>query len=475
MQGSDWLVPRYTPKAIWTGVVPPSGIAEASISLPAPLSGQAHRIELQATFSMLATSPGIQLAPLQRRSNSLAVTLLSDDIMAPAPGDRIYVDDSAAPGGDGRSWGSALTSFDLALRMASGSPDQPAEIWIAQGIYKALAVPYSNQAIFTPQSNLHIYGGFQGNETETSARVPFAFPTVLSADRLGDDLAGGYNRTDNESTLIALPYGSPAENLVIDGLEFRGCRYGGFSVSVNRALFIPAGDVTIQWCTFVDNQMTAMYLSGGGEFLVRNCRFLGNSSPNFFPNCIGGGSQGALRIQGCLFEQNNSQVIPTRGLLMTLYSFESGVVEVLNCTFRNNRYALAGSSNCGLSGSLLHFDTSIRLVNNIFYENGCGSGDPTEIEIAPSGNLVEAEYNCFETTPSWAYSPTNVFVDPQFVSPTDSHLQPSSPLIDAGDSHAVPSEFLLALDGYWRVADDPLAPNSGLGYTRFVDFGAYER
>jgi hypothetical protein len=57
----------------------------------------------------------------------------------------------------------------------------------------------------------------------------------------------------------------------------------------------------------------------------------------------------------------------------------------------------------------------------------------------------------------------------------DLRLAPNSRLIDAGNSTAVPASVTVDLDGQPRFADLLATPATGIGGTRVVDMGGYER
>src|SRR5262249_53217403 len=56
----------------------------------------------------------------------------------------------------------------------------------------------------------------------------------------------------------------------------------------------------------------------------------------------------------------------------------------------------------------------------------------------------------------------------------DLHLQPDSPLVDAGSNSALPVDVMTDLAGNNRFQDVPTTPDSGEGTAPIVDIGAYE-
>jgi len=99
----------------------------------------------------------------------------------------LYVNGSAAPGGDGLSWERAFTSLQNALSAASGGAVK--EIWVARGTYKPAEPNGAREATFQLINGVGIYGGFAGDETSRTHRNPRENVTILSGDLNGDDEA----------------------------------------------------------------------------------------------------------------------------------------------------------------------------------------------------------------------------------------------------------------------------------------------
>lgn len=97
---------------------------------------------------------------------------------------RWYVDASAAPGGDGSTWGQAFAHLQDALAAAFGIPDETHEIWVAAGTYhpdRSMSNPQGSGdplTTFDLLGSTSIFGGFSGGETDRNQRDPTANTTI---------------------------------------------------------------------------------------------------------------------------------------------------------------------------------------------------------------------------------------------------------------------------------------------------------
>ncbi|MCA9286779.1 MAG: hypothetical protein KDA22_16260, partial [Phycisphaerales bacterium] len=94
-----------------------------------------------------------------------------------------FVDASAAPRGDGRTWATAFDSLEVGI--AALVAGEATELWVAQGTY----VPTEPSEPGTPRSVQFvlpaggtIYGGFAGDEQSLEERDWTSHPTILSGD-----------------------------------------------------------------------------------------------------------------------------------------------------------------------------------------------------------------------------------------------------------------------------------------------------
>lgn len=123
----------------------------------------------------------------------------------------VYYVKQGSVNGNGSSWANAFNNLDSALA-AANSNGQANQIWVAKGTYKpsivyapngitggAYGVNTPNLKTFDLPSNVSIYGGFKGDETNLNARNRDANPTILSGDLAGDDINDPDHTQTNKS------------------------------------------------------------------------------------------------------------------------------------------------------------------------------------------------------------------------------------------------------------------------------------
>jgi predicted outer membrane repeat protein len=194
----------------------------------------------------------------------------------------IYVDDNAAPGGNGSSWDSAYSSLADALKDAD---TDNAQVWMAGGTYK----PEGEQrdATFKIPDGVRVYGGFAGNESSLDQRVAGSHETTLDGD-LGAQ--GDYR--DNAYHVV-----TGGNDITLDGLSVRngnadGNGYDGHGGGMVNYANQPQGrpdqeqgftNIAINNVTFADNRAKdggAMYNYGRSDIDLTNSVFAGNFAEN---------------------------------------------------------------------------------------------------------------------------------------------------------------------------------------------------
>ncbi|MBK7304584.1 MAG: hypothetical protein IPI90_15405 [Saprospiraceae bacterium] len=271
----------------------------------------------------------------------------------------VYVNVSATGTKDGSSWKDAFTDLQTAIDVAA----EGSELWIAKGTYRPSgAVPITNG--FTLKSNLSLYGGFAGTETNLNQRDVNKNLTTISGDKNGDDdpADNKKNRTDNaKHTFYA---GSAVINTSLDGLTISGGSTAG-STGVNDDRrgggFLCFGAVAITNCVFKNNYGYyggGFYPRGGvANFILKDCLLTDNTAD------FGGGmyivTPGGL-VDNCRFEANQSASYGTG-----IYIASSGTI-IQNSVFESN--VMTGTTNAGGAGIYMSGSTS-SLVNVKFIGN----------------------------------------------------------------------------------------------------------
>jgi hypothetical protein len=178
-------------------------------------------------------------------SNALDFTLTEARI--------IYVSPQGNDANNGLSWATAKRTVQAGINAATPSTAGGAQVWVKAGVY--------NERI-NLRSEVHVYGGFAGNETTRAQRNLLANESVL------DGQAGG--------TVVTVPMNTT--NATIDGFTIRNGRRGdgngGGGVSM-----IGNGSATISNNLILNNQLTNIVTAGAGILSAarprvgRPCRF----------------------------------------------------------------------------------------------------------------------------------------------------------------------------------------------------------
>jgi len=254
---------------------------------------------------------------------------------------------------------------------------------------------------------------------------------------------------------------------------------GNISDNENAGISNYDGDLTIMDSAIYDNVAGG---HGGGIYnwyqaalTVSNCSIYNNTADWYGGGIYSGyeNDETSLTIINSTLFSNTAQ---SGGAIFNGSIFSSGEkMSLINSTVVSN-------TATGSGGGLYNRDSSPILDNAIFWGN-----------TAPSGSQV---FNYTTNRPTISYSNIqdsggsgggwdtalgvdgggNVDIDPQFVDAATGnlHLQPDSPVNDAGDNNVVPSGITTDLDGAPRFMNVPSVSDTGSGTAPIVDMGAYE-
>lgn len=333
---------------------------------------------------------------------------------------------------DGTSWSTGFTTIQPAIDAAYN--DGGGEVWVAKGIYaeRRNSFPHDDEddtGSVMMREGVHIYGGFNGNETSRDQRNWFIYTTIIdgSTARLG---APAYH------VVVG------ANNATLDGFTVRGGKANNIWVSILRygaGMYIRDVSPTVSNCIFTGN--VAGYDGGGmyirnSEVSVSNCLFTDNSSRH------GGGMyihDSSSVISSCAFVKNNAV---NAGALYNSGSFE---LVVANSTFAGN------TSDKG--ATIVGYSVSLSITNSILWND-------TRFEILKGGvdTVMSVRYSAVR---GGYEGEGNISIDPRFVSEAggDFRLRPDSPCLDAGITDGTPTTDILGI---------PRLQGSG------IDMGAYE-
>ncbi len=378
-----------------------------------------------------------------------------------------YVDDNAAPGGNGTTWTLAYTSLDSAL-IAAGPGS---EIWVAEGTYKpriptvagdSRSVTFDLPAL--PYPGLKLYGGFDGTELTLDDRTGLFQTTVLDGD-LG--VAGDV--TDNAYHVVT--FRNKYALALVDGFHVTGGNAVGASVQRGGGVYCEnivsmslknclvdgnAGDegagvsghpaaFVIERCSITGNRALA---DGGGLFIhtsylrMTNCDVSGNTA---------GARGGGIFIRSTHILDASEAVQPIEVVNTRFYSNAAGTRggaahlapgsqsgEIIlnpgsglfaNCTFAQN--------SAGVAGGGVHANNNTSLPSQCWLTNTIVWGNAAPTSPSIHGDIL-SEFGFIEG----GWPGNNSPLDPQFVNMSGGslHLSMSSPAIHFG------SNALLTID-----------------------------
>ena len=181
---------------------------------------------------------------------------------------------------DGTSWATAFADIQSAVTAASG--DSGGDVWVAAGTYTGSA-----DEVVAMAANVHVYGGFDGTETQLGDRDYVTNVTAIDGEDARRGVAG-------------------AESTTLDGFTIRrGAMMSGSGAGLDAEEIA----MTVANCSFVANN--AEY--GGAITLWKstpvftNCRFLGNTAGQNGGAIICGRNTTAT-FTDCLFAGNSAEI-----------------------------------------------------------------------------------------------------------------------------------------------------------------------
>ncbi|MBK1818069.1 tandem-95 repeat protein [Luteolibacter yonseiensis] len=235
-------------------------------------------------------------AVIERTTGGVTQTITSGDLVLTVTRPQvIYVNGGAASPGDGKSWATAFGTIQQALAVTN----EYSEIWVQGGSYDI------NTASL--KWNVHLYGGFAGNETARADRNVAANEVTLLGSGRQIFLSADSTAARNAKTTDA----------VLDGFTLIGA-----------------------------NDKTAVYLSNS-ESVIRNCTFRGNGG------AIEAAGQSNPVIANCVFDSHSSTVLVLDGDAATI----SG------CSFLNN-------VNTASSGTTVYiYRGNVKITDSTFSGN----------------------------------------------------------------------------------------------------------
>ncbi len=274
---------------------------------------------------------------------------------------------------DGRSWSDAF--HDLQSALATAGVEWVEQIWVAEGTYRpdeTAAAPMGTgdrNASFNLITDVAIYGGFAGTETDLSQRGIAAHPTTLSGDLAEDDSADS-NLGDN--SLHVVTAAGVGDTAVIDGFTISGGNADGAAAdATGGGALIQSASPGIRSCRFAENRARAggaAAVSGASHPDVIDCEFVANAA---FAGSGGAmivslPEDHAVRLSRCTFLGNRAQLGVDLGWGGAIHIVDGGV-EAAWSAFTWNTGDHAGAVYCGEDGA--YHTAHLRAVNCSFVGN----------------------------------------------------------------------------------------------------------
>ncbi len=303
---------------------------------------------------------------------------------------------------------------------------------------------------------------------------------------------------------------------------FRRCRVTANTAQGGAGVLLWNGVCTFEDCDFENNFGSSALgtIFTGQNYVVRRCRFVGNTSPSSAAIGYGGGTGGSFIIEDCYFGQNVATGSPNntlggrggaiglgggnvvfrrcifdsnvadRGGAIATFNLASNTKSFENCLFVNNFAAQEGGvlytsiafggdlrfKNCTMVGNSAGLDGQFCASNgaglfwNVDVTNSIlrGPTSPGTLSVDPIGVVIPTFKHC-DIQGGWTGPGYGNFdLPPLFEDATngDYRIRPDSPCVDAG----------LTLTGTNVVVDDfegdprPLFGGVDVGYDECGDF-----
>lgn len=380
--------------------------------------------------------------------------------------DVLRVDKNATGANDGSSWSNAFTSIQAAITAAQA--DGVSEIWVAEGTY--------NEAI-TLESDLALYGGFEGTEYARFDRDVDAHPTIIN----GSTAAAG-------QAAKHVVYMHQTTNARIDGFSITGGDASGvvpddWPATAGGGIYCGRVDETnvIANCSVYGNSADD---SGGGIACVgyRGDSNVDECNPTI-ENCIITDNYGDLgaggmvcivaaspSITNTIIAGNSCQGVPNEAGGAGVGCADASSPTFANCLIASNTTPNQ-AGGAGIGSPIWGGDCDPVFVNTIFYGNddvavheGTEDSDATLRNCLfynnEAGDVFDETANLYtgaaQINANIPEASNCISGDPLFADAEngDYRVSPDSPAIDSGTSDGAPSADIEGTARPQGAADD---------------------
>jgi cysteine-rich repeat protein len=321
---------------------------------------------------------------------------------------RVFVDlNSTSQDVDGKLWQTAYDEIQPGIDKAE-EQETECQVWVAKGNYNVYVDSPEDRILL--KGGVHLYGGFNGTETERNQRNWRQYETVLD----GASSVNGDERVFNVIDAVDVDSvsldgfhitGGRAKNLPnarselgggikvkSSSLEVRNCVVRGNQAKKGGGLFLQQSNVTIINSVFRGNEADvgssgAIEANVDNSLLIKNSEFRDNTPGAISANAStvnitstrfqrngGDTTGGALSLGNCNFEIQDSVFSDNwterDGGALRIGGSHSYEMVFRRCLFLRNNADYAGAVK--VEGSTSGTSPNIRMENCVFAENSAG-------------------------------------------------------------------------------------------------------
>ena len=377
----------------------------------------------------------------------------------------IYVNATNGTGGDGENWGEAYNDLQLALDKASDKLNAGAiavQIWLAQGTYtptKEMGMPGEPRTVsFQLRNNVAIYGGFNGTETDVTARDWRKNPTILSGD-----IGTQGDNTDNAYHVFYHAGLNLNDKAILDGVTIKdgNANDSARPHNVGGGMYNLSSSPTLKNIIFENNEATlggGMYNGPGSKVTLTNATFHNNRATGEGGAIYNEGDGTSVALINSLVYANEassgSAVYNQKGFIFP------SVLGLINVTMNGNN--TTGTEKATIYGGVATIQNSIIVGN---------TNEPPFLKTTPiinnslldvneSTSMVAKLHKTNTDIGTEMYTLEQIFIDS---TQQDYRLRAKSPAIDTGNI----DDYLI----FTNSTEDLAGNHRQVGA---IDLGAYE-